>query len=265
MRRRDRVLIGSVVAAFLACRLVAGAETATWVMYPFNGKDLDGWETRGGKQPSLWQVGTAALDPADPGRLVVQEGGNELVNVVPAGVQGADLFSKPRWGDCRIEIEVMVPKGSNSGIYVMGTEIQVLDGLNNRAGPRHNMGAIYGFQPASYFPAQWREGNDHSKEWKAWSKTDDYTACLSKALKPYGQWQKFVIEFELGRTDPVTKSTTPARFRRVELNGVMIHENVPLKKGPRGPDTLMLQGNHGPVAYRNIKITPLDADGKIRP
>jgi hypothetical protein len=39
-----------------------------------------------------------------------------------------------------------------------------------------------------------------------------------------------------------------------------IHENVELEKGARSPGTLLLQGNHGPVAYRNIKITPLEGE-----
>ena len=49
------------------------------------------------------------------------------------------------------------------------------------------------------------------------------------------------------------------------LNGTVIHENVELAKGPTpggltgkeaatGP--LMFQGDHGPVAFRGIKITP---------
>jgi len=57
-----------------------------------------------------------------------------------------------------------------------------------------------------------------------------------------------------------------ARFVKVTLNGQVIHENVEMQqqKGgawrdgefPTGP--LMLQGNHGPVAYRNIKITAVE-------
>jgi hypothetical protein len=44
----------------------------------------------------------------------------------------------------------------------------------------------------------------------------------------------------------------------VELNGVVIHENVELERGAGSPGPLLLQGNHGPVAYRNIRITPLE-------
>jgi hypothetical protein len=142
----------------------------------------------------------------------------------------------------------------------MGTEIQVLDGINLRTGPKSNMGAIYGRRGPSYFPEEWLSSPPqwNDPKWVAWMKSDEYTKCVSKVLKPPGEWQKFVIEFELSKTDPATKTTRPARFRRVELNGVVIHENVELEKGPQSPGTLMLQGNHGPVAYRNIKITPLE-------
>jgi hypothetical protein len=167
-------------------------------------------------------------------------------------------LTEARYGDCRIEIEVMVPKRSNSGIYVMGKhEVQVLDGLNERTAPKSNMGAIYGVRGPSYFPAQWLTCDWRDKEWLAWQKSDEYAKCVAKVLKQPGEWQKFVIEFQLGKSDPTTKQTTPARFVRVELNGVLIHDNFEMERGARSPGPLYLQGNHGPVAYRNIKITPL--------
>ncbi len=54
-----------------------------------------------------------------------------------------------------------------------------------------------------------------------------------------------------------------AKFLKVTLNGHVIHENVEMQRQtpggvtgrehPKGP--LMFQGDHGPVAYRNIRIT----------
>ena len=57
-----------------------------------------------------------------------------------------------------------------------------------------------------------------------------------------------------------------ARFVKVAHNGVVVQEDVELKGPTRssmpGPETargpLMLQGDHGPVAYRNIRIKLLD-------
>jgi hypothetical protein len=61
------------------------------------------------------------------------------------------------------------------------------------------------------------------------------------------------------------KKTANAKFLKVVLNGVVIHENVEMpgptpagvdgREKPRGP--LMFQGDHGPAAYRNIEIRPL--------
>jgi lysophospholipase L1-like esterase len=233
-----------------------------WVTHPFNGKNLHGWEARIRRDhENHWRVGRAEVDPENPRRLVVREGGSDLVNLVTGHSQGADLSTQARYGDCRIEIEVMVPERSNSGIYVMGRhEIQVLDALNSTTAPKSNMGAIYGIRGPTFFPAEWLTCDWRDPKWKAWSKTAAYQECVSKVVKPPGEWQKFVIEFRTEKQDPDTKQITRARFLRVELNDVVIHENVELERGARSPGPLLLQGNHGPVAYRNIKITPLDGE-----
>ena len=47
---------------------------------------------------------------------------------------GLDFYSEAVFGDAVIEVEVMVPKGSNSGVYVMGEyEIQVLDSYGRKS------------------------------------------------------------------------------------------------------------------------------------
>ena len=56
----------------------------------------------------------------------------------------------------------------------------------------------------------------------------------------------------------------------MELNGTLLHENVEMKGPTPGGVTgkeaatgpVMFQGDHGPVAYRNIKIT--DGRGATR-
>ncbi|HTE19130.1 MAG TPA: DUF1080 domain-containing protein [Armatimonadota bacterium] len=81
--------------------------------------------------------------------------------------------------------------------------------------------------------------------------------------KAPGEWQKFVIEFQAPRFEGDRKVSN-AKFLKVTLNGQVIHENVEMKgvtptgvtgkEAPTGP--LMFQGDHGPVSYRNIRITP---------
>jgi hypothetical protein len=82
------------------------------------------------------------------------------------------------------------------------------------------------------------------------------------ACKKSGEWQKYVIDFQAPSYDGGGKKTSNAKFIKVELNGQILHENVemkgptpsgvPGKEAAQGP--IMFQGDHGPVAYRNIKI-----------
>ena len=88
-------------------------------------------------------------------------------------------------------------------------------------------------------------------------------APLSNPAKAPGLWQKFKISFRAPRFDATGKKIENARFVYIDLNGVRIHDNVevPLPTGgpiennekPTGP--LMIQGDHGPVAIRNITYT----------
>jgi hypothetical protein len=218
----------AVNSVCLKCRPGATAE-------PFNGNDLEAWSFKRNPEKSKWGVGIPAMSTENPKLLTVGEGGGAMVNQVSGHRQSVDVYSKAKFGDCRIELEVMVPKGANSGIYVMGEyEIQVLDSYGKKKLGGGDMGAIYGAAPPKV------------------------NACR----KP-GEWQKYVIDFEAPRFDEGGKKTANAKFIRVELNGQVLHENVEMKRQtpagvtgkehPVGP--IMFQGDHGPVAYRNIRIT----------
>lgn len=237
------VYLGEMVMLLRLVGISFGVMVAGWVSLVqaddataiFNGKDLAGWKTKGSAEKSHWKVGGAKLDAADSRKLAVEAGG-DLVNVVNAHGQGADGYTEAKFGDIKLELEVMVPKGSNSGIYLMGEyEIQVFDSYGVKEMKPSDMGAIY-------------------------------SASVPKknASKAPGEWQKYVIEFRAPRFED-GKRTSPAKFVKVTLNDQVIHENVEMK-GPTpgglsgkeaatGP--LMLQGDHGPVAYRNLKVTPL--------
>ena len=86
----------------------------------------------------------------------------------------------------------------------------------------------------------------------------------SNVSLPPGQWQWFDVVFRAPRFDAQGNKIENAKFVKVYHNGILIHENVeltgPTRAGlyedeqPAGP--LMLQGDHGPVAYRNIWISP---------
>jgi hypothetical protein len=195
----------------------------------FNGVDLAGWKLRGDPGRNRWKVGSVATD--GDGALLCDKPGNFLVNSASAGI---DVYTEHQFGDCLVEIEALVPRGSNSGIYLMGRyEVQLLDGFGKQALTPKDMGAIYGI-----------------------------AAPTANACKQPGEWQKFVIDFIAPRFNGKTK-TANAKFVKVELNGKTIHENVEMTSGatggalgaevPTGP--LLLQGDHGPVAFRNLRIT----------
>lgn len=207
----------------------------------FNGKDLSEWSYRKGdadvSPPPSWQVGTAALDPDDPAKLIAKPGGTEMVN--PA--TGENILSNTVHGDAIIVVEVLVAKGSNSGIYVQGRyEIQVFDshGIdpNSQDWTATHMGAIYGRRRGASNPS-----------------------------KPPGEWNKFEINFAAPRFDAKGNKIQNAKLLEVVLNGEIIHQGVEMeeqtfggpyaKEGPVG--ALYLQGDHGPVAYRNLEITPI--------
>jgi len=204
----------------------------------FNGKNLDEWTPKD-KDKSKWVVGKAAISPDDPKKLINAGAGHDLINLAGSHGDSVDIFSNEKLGDCMIDLEVMVPQGSNSGIYVMGQyEIQVLDSWNKGDNlAMSDMGAIFGAS----------------------------TPKVNATRKP-GEWQKYRIIFRAPRFDDAGNKTQNATFWMVELNGVRIHDwrlevkgstggALPGGEAPKGP--LMFQGNHGPVAYRNIIIKPL--------
>ena len=78
-------------------------------------------------------------------------------------------------------------------------------------------------------------------------------------------WQEYDIIFRAPRFDDAGNKIANARFERVTHNGIVIHEDVSLRGPTRGgapgevaSGPLRLQGDHGPVAYRNIRIRRLE-------
>ena len=203
----------------------------------FNGQNLDEWTTNAGSgKANLWKVGKARVSASNPKQLEAAPGTGEMVNVSPEHGASQDIYSKAKFSDCLIEVEVMVPQGSNSGVYVMGEyEIQVLDSFGRQKMGNGDMGAVYGAAP----PA------------------------VNASKKP-GQWQQYVIEWRAPKFEG-GKKVKNAEFVSIELNGQVLHKNLVMpdktpggvtgKEAPEGP--LMFQGNHGPVAYRNIVVTPM--------
>ena len=223
-----------------AAQTMVAAETQL-----FNGKDLLGW-----KQPTGdWMAaGKVSTDPADERKFKIKPGAAILVN----GAKGktVNLLTEQEFGDVEAHIEFVVPKNSNSGVYFGGRyEIQVLDSWDVKEPKYSDCGGVYGScsEPKPDFKGRPPSIN---------------------ASKPPGEWQTFDVIFRAPRFDATGKKTEHARFVKVMHNGKVIHENVEvprptcaakwLDEKPAGP--LMLQGDHGPVAYRNLRIKPVKLD-----
>ena len=178
-----------------------------------------------------------------PKAVSFQPGSGILLNMND-DVKKDNLVSAFEHGDIELELEVMVPKGSNSGIYLQGRyEVQLFDSWGVKNPSFSDIGGIY-------------------RNWeKEKGKIYMGKAPLTNPAKAPGLWQKMKISFRAPRFNSKGEKIANARFVSVELNGVKIHDNVevPLPTGgpiennekPTGP--LLIQGDHGPVAFRNIQ------------
>ena len=208
------------------------------------------------KKPAKgWAVaGEVSLDGADGKKLAGKEGRGSILN----GKDGraANLLTVDEYGDLEAHVEFMVSKGSNSGVYFQGRyEIQILDSAGKKEVGYSDCGGIY-----QRWDAVRRKGKEGYEG----------HAPRANASKAAGEWQSFDVVFLAPRFDAAGKKTANARFVKVTHNGQVIHEEVevtgPTRAGawedekPLGP--IMLQGDHGPVAFRNLRVRPLKGEGK---
>jgi len=209
----------------------------------FNGKDLSAWK----KPTGDWQTArSVSLDPANNKKFAIEPGPGVLVNG-PKGTT-SNLLTEMEHGDVEAHVEFVVPKASNSGVYFMGRyEIQVLDSWGVKQLKYGDCGGVYA------------SCSDPKPDFKGRPPSVNVS-------KPPGEWQTFDIVFRAPRFDASGKKTENAKFIKVVHNGTLIHENVEvprptcaahwLDEKPKGP--LMLQGDHGPVAYRNLTLKPFN-------
>lgn len=135
---------------------------------------------------------------------------------------GANLMTDETFTDFKLHIEFRFPKGSNSGVYLRGRyETQIEDEEVGQQA-KEQLGAIYGF-----------------------------IAPSMKAGKGPGEWQTYDI-------------TLVGRMLTLELNGkkIICDREIPgitggaINSNEGEPGPLYIQGDHGPIEYRNITITP---------
>ncbi len=147
-----------------------------------------------------------------------------LKNTVNKGEHGTDLVTEQKYWNFTVRYEFQVPDGSNSGFYLRGRhEIQILGDFKSGKATKNGNGAIY-----------------------------NQTAPSEFASKPGGEWQ-------------TCEATIIGNKITVTLNGKKIHDNVEcnvatgseIDKNVTEPGPLFLQGDHGTVWFRNMRIKEL--------
>lgn len=237
------------VAWAISGSVLAAAPEHQVVRY-LTGTDLSAWTEKTGD----WRVvGDAFLKPGNRKKLADKPGAGILLN----GDKGntVDLISKDSFGDCEAHVEFLLSRDSNSGVYFMGRyEIQIYDSWKKESEyPGIECGGIY---------QRWDEKRN--------SKGYEGHSPKINASKPPGEWQTFDFVFRAPKFDASGKKVRNGCFVKVLHNGVLIHENIELtgptrgslfeNEAPAGP--LRLQGDHGPVAYRNLWVKTRSANSE---
>ena len=237
-------LLGFVCVFLAMCRIALAADApvntltdaeqaAGWKLL-FDGKDFDGWHNfkKDGVRPG-WQVKDGTLVCADPHNA-------------------GDIVTTEKFGAFELELDYNISEGGNSGImfhvtndgatvWATGPEFQLED--NVKAADPIRCGWLY----ALYQPP-----------------VDPKTGKILDATKPVGEWNH------------VRLLVTPEKCVH-EINGVKYFEyvigsddfNARVAKSKFGkmpffaksPDGFIaLQGDHGSVSFRNIKIRSFPGD-----
>lgn len=171
-----------------------------------------------GKDTTGWKL----RSPKGSNTWAVQNG--VLKNTVEKGMHGTDLVTQEKFWNFTVRYEFMVPDNSNSGFYLRGRhEIQILGDAKNGKASKGCNGAIYNFKAPDEFVS-----------------------------KPGDQWQ-------------TAEATIIGHKITLILNGKKVHDNVTCERATGSeidnkvnePGPIFLQGDHGTVSFRNIRIKEL--------
>lgn len=177
----------------------------------FSDKDLTGWVLINPRQANGWKVVEGAL-VNDP----VQKEGAPHISY-------GNLRTEKTFEDFNLKLEVNIPEGSNSGVYLRGMyEIQVSDSYQKELNI-HNMGALYSRLKPSV-----------------------------NAEKPAGSWQSLDMTLCERHLTVILNGIKIIDNQPVygPTGGAMISDVF-------SPGPIYLQGDHGKVSYRNILLTPI--------
>ncbi len=201
------------------------------------------------RQPGKnWTIaGNASSDPDLTGDIKPIAGSGAVINQVMAS-GNSHLVTSGEYGDLTLELDFMMAKGSNSGVYLQGRyEVQLFDSWTAQRVSYSDCGGIY---------QRWDDARGKDQE------GFEGSAPLVNASRAPGLWQHLKVVFRAPRFDAQGKKISNARFDAVYLNGVLVQRGVSVTgptraalspdERPMGP--LMLQGDHGNVAFRDLSF-----------
>jgi 3-keto-disaccharide hydrolase len=177
------------------------------------------------KSPPVWGKSIHLLNGNDLKGWHASGENNQWVvenGILKSSKPGSNLITDTKFTNFKLHIEFRYSANGNSGVYLRGRyEVQIVD--NNEDEPRKNtLGGVYGF-----------------------------LAPAEMVAKKAGEWQSYDI-------------TLAGRMVTVVANGktIICNREIPgitggaldCNEGEPGP--LMLQGDHEPIEYRNIILTP---------
>lgn len=238
-RHMKRLIIIAIALAATGFSRVAAAEPNTltsketaagWKLL-FNGKNLDGWHNfkKDGVRPG-WQVKDGALACVDP-------------------KNAGDIVTADKFESFELELEYNISKGGNSGIMFHVTD---------EGGSAWQTGPEFQLQD---------NGDAHDPQLCGWlyalyqPPIDAKTGKPLDATKPAGEWNKVRLvishkrcfheingvkyfEYQIG-SDDFKSRVAKSKFA-----------SMPLFAKPTS-GMIALQGDHGQVSFRNIKIRPI--------
>lgn len=238
-----------ILAAALTGCLFGGHLTLAQTANKLPLDDLSAFRTPGAN----WSIAAdVSADINKANTLLVKPGTGVLICQSANQKNARDLVTTLQHGDADLELDFMIAKGANSGVYLQGQyELQLMDSWGVTNPKSSDVGSIY---------ERWDDSRPEGQ------KGYEGHPARQNAGKAPGLWQHLKIAFQAPRFNASGVKTENARFLRVELNGVLIHENVDVTGPTRGAlsagdvamGPLRFQGDHGAVAFRNITYTIYD-------
>ncbi|MGL6266680.1 MAG: 3-keto-disaccharide hydrolase [Chitinophagaceae bacterium] len=158
-----------------------------------------------------------------------------------------NLITNMSHGDMDMEFDFMLSKGSNSGIFLQSRyEVQLYDSWGVLKPQSGDVGGIY---------ERWDDRKPDGQ------KGYEGHAPRQNVSRAPGLWQHLKISFQAPRFEG-NKKIANAKILSIELNGVQVQDNLDLSGPTRAalsndeiPEApLMIQGDHGPIAFRNMVL-----------